>query len=377
MSLAELSQDETKECQTWRCEATPSDGNDDGASAQAEETVDAGDEVCDNHDNNCNGDVDEGFDVLLLPCDGLKQVTRRIPITIEASTDWELNDFQVKVQVGYQPHMQPDFVDLRFTTEDGKTLLPFWRESFQSSTSAVFWVKVPKVPAKPGTATIYLYYGNPLAASRSNIHTTFLFADDFQDPTWTTANWTTVLGTWSASGGVFQGNGDDAAVKSAATIPAESRVMEGKMKTVSTGPDPWDMAWMHIKYKDESNDVYGSIYHAGSGYSYGDVGVTVEYNAGFTVYDTKAQATPPINPGAWNDVRLEVNGINAKMWVNGQPYIDANNGNIANLVASNIGLAAHDCVAQFDDIRVRQYAPAQPAATLGSVQEICVPVCEE
>jgi hypothetical protein len=54
--------------------------------------------------------------------------------------------------------------DLRVTAEDGKTLIPFWIESWDASAkTASIWVKVPSIPVA-GT-TIYLYYGNPAAAT--------------------------------------------------------------------------------------------------------------------------------------------------------------------------------------------------------------------
>jgi hypothetical protein len=41
-------------------------------------------------------------------------------------------------------------------------------ESCIASSSAVFWVKVPYIPASPDTATIYVYYGNPSATRADN-----------------------------------------------------------------------------------------------------------------------------------------------------------------------------------------------------------------
>lgn len=377
-SAATVSADDTKECQNWRCEAIPNDQETDGAADDGAAEIAAGDEVCDAHDNNCDGDVDEGFNVLVLPCDGLQSVTRRVPITVSGSASWQLTAFEVRITVPHQTNMQPDFRDVRFTDQDGQTLLDHWLESHISSTSAVFWVKVPTIPAQPGQTTLYMYYGNPLADSLSDIHDTFLFGDDFEDEDWTAENWTSVLGSWAVVDGVFQGTGDDAVVRSSQIISEESRVMEGRMRTTAAGPEhPWDMGWMHIKYKDESNDVYALAYQAGSGFSTGDVGVSVEYQGGFTGYDTSSQATPALNPASWNDYRIQVNGVNAKLWVNGQFYIDADNSLIANIVASYIGLAAHDCTTEFDSIRVRKYAPAAPPTALGPVEEICVPTCLE
>ena len=43
--------------------------------------------------------------------------------------------------------MQPDFDDLRFTDNDGVTLLNYWIESKIDGVSATVWVKVPSIPA--------------------------------------------------------------------------------------------------------------------------------------------------------------------------------------------------------------------------------------
>ncbi|HEY9246288.1 MAG TPA: DUF2341 domain-containing protein, partial [Candidatus Methanoperedens sp.] len=57
-----------------------------------------------------------------------------------------------------------DFGDLLFTKSDGVTLLDYWIESYTSGVSAVVWVEVDYIPASPGAASIYLYYGNPGAS---------------------------------------------------------------------------------------------------------------------------------------------------------------------------------------------------------------------
>ena len=83
---------------------------------------------------------------------------------------------------------QPDFDDLRFTTEDQK-VLSYWIEEKVDGDYAVVWVKIPDIPESPGKTTIYLYYGNPTATTVSNIKATFVRGDDFNDgvldPMWT------------------------------------------------------------------------------------------------------------------------------------------------------------------------------------------------
>jgi len=45
---------------------------------------------------------------------------------------------------------------------------------------AVFWVKVPYIPASPNTKTIYIYYGKSDATTTSNPENTLEFYDDFE-----------------------------------------------------------------------------------------------------------------------------------------------------------------------------------------------------
>jgi len=103
--------------------------------------------------------------------------TRRCPTTITNNTGATLSEYQVKVAVSYDSDMRGDFADIRFTNNDGTTLLPYWIQSYVASTSATFLVKVPSIPS--GTKTIYMYYGNPVASSASDGWNTFEFFDDF------------------------------------------------------------------------------------------------------------------------------------------------------------------------------------------------------
>ena len=109
------------------------------------------------------------------------------PITITNSSGSALVNYQVKITVAYNSHMQSDFDDLRFTASDGSTLLDYWVESYTASTSATVWVEVNSAPA--GNSTIYMYYGNSTAGSLSNIKTTFVLGDDFNDGSIDTNLW--------------------------------------------------------------------------------------------------------------------------------------------------------------------------------------------
>jgi len=85
------------------------------------------------------------------------------PLGVTGST---LTGYQVKVSLTGGTGGNFDFTralsdgsDLRFTDDDGITLIPFWIESWTYGTSATIWIKVPAIP-NTGTV-VYLYYGNP------------------------------------------------------------------------------------------------------------------------------------------------------------------------------------------------------------------------
>ncbi|MCU0723802.1 MAG: DUF2341 domain-containing protein, partial [Planctomycetes bacterium] len=113
-----------------------------------------------------------GFTYTTWPLPGW---TRRAPIAVSGTAAGALTDFQVRVTVPYDADMNPDFSDLRFSQEDSgaETLIPHWFEAVTSSTEALAWVRVPSIPASPGSAALYAYYGRPDAASSSDFDRTF------------------------------------------------------------------------------------------------------------------------------------------------------------------------------------------------------------
>ena len=95
-----------------------------------------------------------------------------------------LTDYQVRVVLDGTfawSNVRSDGADVRFTTSDGTTVIPYWIETWNPLSSAIIWVKIPSIPTT-GT-TVYLYYGNSDAASASNAPGTFIFGADFEDGT--------------------------------------------------------------------------------------------------------------------------------------------------------------------------------------------------
>jgi len=103
---------------------------------------------------------------------------QRQRIAIQENSGNALNSYQIRIDLLYQTGMDPQFNDLRFTTQDGTTLIDFWIETFQNASGAVVWLELPNLAAN-GSTDIYAYYDNPSASSASNGPATFIFFDDF------------------------------------------------------------------------------------------------------------------------------------------------------------------------------------------------------
>jgi N-acetylneuraminic acid mutarotase len=122
------------------------------------------------------------------------------PYGLNYNEEFNLNGTGGDKNVILNERCRTDFGDVRFTDDDGVTLLDYWMESKIDNNSATFWVKVAD-DLSSNNATIYIYYGKSDATTTSNGYNTFSFFDDFEDGT---QSWTVVSGTWTESGGVLK-----------------------------------------------------------------------------------------------------------------------------------------------------------------------------
>ena len=104
----------------------------------------------------------------------------KMPITISPATS--VSEYQLKVELTTSTFdyskANSDGSDLRFLDANGKNL-SYYIESWNDTGTSTIWVKI----TSPGTSTIYMYYGNSLAAAASSSTDTFIFCDDME--TWT------------------------------------------------------------------------------------------------------------------------------------------------------------------------------------------------
>ena len=147
-------------------------------------------------------------------------------ITISPSSDGNLTDYQMSFTITYEPEMQTDFDDLRFTDEYSIPI-PYWIESMTNSSSAKVWVKVPEIKVTSG-ATIKMYYGNSTVESESNGDEVFEFFDDFSSSL-DIDKWTTAYNT--PDGGSYDVVTEDGKLKVSARGPSYAVQADAYAKT--------------------------------------------------------------------------------------------------------------------------------------------------
>ncbi len=106
--------------------------------------------------------------------------TKRKKITIEENSGNDLTEYQLGITVAHDADMQPNYEDLRFIDSDHNEL-SYWIED-DTADPATVWVKILSIP-ESSTVTVYMYYGNALAASNSDPDATFVFFDSFESDT--------------------------------------------------------------------------------------------------------------------------------------------------------------------------------------------------
>ena len=93
------------------------------------------------------------------------------PITLTETSGADLTDYQVNLTIDTQSiinqsKMNSDCSDIRFIDSDNVTELSYWIQSGCNTTQTKIWIKVNLSDSQ--VKTIYMYYGNPDAQSKSN-----------------------------------------------------------------------------------------------------------------------------------------------------------------------------------------------------------------
>jgi hypothetical protein len=256
--------------------------------------------------------------------------------------------------------MKSDFGDIRFAYPDG-TNIPYWLESKTDITTARVWIKVslPLYGTTPtGDNTIYMYYGNPAAASASDGAGTFPieFADFESGIDGYSAGTSSTTQKYSGAKSLRLTIGY--ATKSIAAVPAKPYVIEGWFyATQNTGSDSeWMMAC------NETADYACRIeigYRSTTVFGYQDA-------SGWHV------STATYSAGQWYFIQHILNADNTYT-----AYATDTSGNKQTIYAnisrpSGYGTArqmrfyaAFSNVGYVDAVRIRAYVTTEPTVTTG------------
>lgn len=103
--------------------------------------------------------------------------SNRKKITLTGTSSGSQTDYQILLNVSYEPEMNSDFSDLRFCNDTDQ--LSAWLESKVNESYALIWVKFPHTPANGETEDYWMYYGNSGASAYWNDNATFELFDNF------------------------------------------------------------------------------------------------------------------------------------------------------------------------------------------------------
>ncbi|RLF66849.1 MAG: hypothetical protein DRN30_01385 [Thermoplasmata archaeon] len=240
------------------------------------------------------------------------------------------------------------------TQIDSEAKLPYWIENWDSANQqATIWVKVPSIPAS-GTATIYMYYGNPDATSESNGDEVFDFFDDFDGTELDTSKWSSD-GTVSVSQGQLHlgSTTGDSYILSKINI-GSGKIVELHGVNINSYRDTPD--WFSIRFALDSsgNPVAGdsqwgvmAFWRVDERVHHLDSGGSVEFG---TVSHTS------------NDIFAHaVVGTTAYVFANSNKFTTDTD----SFTTNYFKIQAHYVAIDIDLIRVRKYTDPEPTYSIG------------
>jgi len=128
----------------------------------------------------------------------------------------------------------PDGSDLRFYDDEGNDL-NFWVEDWNVFDKSLIWVKVPALLG--GSSSIWMYYGNPGAESRSDGRSVFDFFDGFDGASIDTDRWSIANGKgWSVDGGMLKGTNNNGRLLTR-TVFSSPIIQEVKFRVTQRAPN--------------------------------------------------------------------------------------------------------------------------------------------
>lgn len=294
--------------------------------------------------------------------------SKRKTIPLTGGTDGVLTNYPLSLAVTHELAMQADFSDLRFTTEDGETLIDAWLDDKTDGVSADIFVEFPFTPADGVTETKgYMYYGKSDATSDWDGDATFDASDDFEDGD--TTDWTKDSGAFIiARSGVSGGNGTYVGSYEPTTSVAQAYLsfasVDEEIIEFDVKASPIDAVQM-IAIEDTADDYNNSIFLRFFNDS------SIEY------YDGAYHALKAATADTWYHIKILTHASSSTWdcWIDG---VDVGSGlgtrgTCSKFTAFSL-LGALSESLYVDNIVLRQYAANPPTYTFGSEESAPAPV---
>lgn len=279
--------------------------------------------------------------------------TKKKAVYLNVTWGADKNQTSSLINVTYDSDMQTDFDDLRFTDGTETTELSYWfyNNSYVASNSVQVWVNTSTL-GSAANKTIYMYYGNALATTTSNINNTFMFGDDFTSLD-TTNKWQMNYADWAVSGGIVTGTG--------ASRPQS--ILEIKTGTYND----YMIEARHQKTNDDN---------LAAGISFHPTSYTIDWNdvdwsdSAFGVRVGASEGHAAYRNTNWNRMlwSMPASGSAVGTWNNDTNGFIYNFSGTPSARTTYIGLMVSQtgAVGKTDWIYVRRYVPSEPIITFGT-----------
>jgi len=165
------------------------------------------------------------------------------------------------------------------------------------------------------------------------------FADDFNDRNYN--GWTVSQGSWTVSSGKLRAQQGFSLIRTDQQFTT-NRHASTKVRTLTAGPDSWDVAWVIAKYLSSSYQVY-CLLHKNR-----DVELALIYNGQKLTWT----ASTPFSPYDWNTIDIDIVGNKAYVPVNGISYLEITHSWFDNFGGYTALHTFTSSTAEFDDITV-------------------------
>ncbi|NHI89055.1 MAG: DUF2341 domain-containing protein [Candidatus Thorarchaeota archaeon] len=280
-----------------------------------------------------------------------------------------------------------DFGDIRFTDDDGITLLDYWMQESSSDTTS-FWVEI--ADTLDVNAEIFIYYGNDVAGSTSDGSSTFPLFDDFDR-----------VDSDNVGGGWFDdcGDGDnDIENNILKTVQNENEfchieksaplllnfAVHGKLKQHAVAPASWKMAvgiywgagtWAKIGWR--SNDNFEANLYVDGSFDSGALSYT-NLDDSWCYYKIEVSSTSvdfyySLNGVSWvlvhSTSRASATTNIPSLIIIGKGYENPSTGYSNPDWDNNYALAGSEYTNYADDIFVRKFIDVAPIHSSWSEEE--------